>query len=260
MAVPPESNVSPVQSFARGLSVITSFDADHTVMTLSEIATRTDLARATVRRFLHTLVELGYVATDGRVFRLTPRVLELGYSYLSGLSLPDLAQPLLEALSREVEESCSACVLDGDDIVYVVRVPTRRIMSVGICIGTRFPAHATSMGRVLLAGLTDAQLDEHLGRMPSTAYTSKTLTSPALVREAVLLARSQGWALVDGELEAGLRSIAAPVHARDGRVLAAVNVSTSSSTSLDTMRRRILPALLQTSKAISDALAHTSTV
>ncbi|ARC56650.1 Pca regulon regulatory protein [Frondihabitans sp. 762G35] len=251
--MPPESTVAPVQSFARGLTVITSFDADHREMTLSEIATRTGLARATVRRFLHTLVDLGYVASDGRTFVLTPRVLELGFSYLSGLSLPEVAQPLLEALSRDVGESSSASVLDGDDIVYVVRVPTRRIMSVGISIGTRFPAHATSMGRVLLAGLTDEELDERLGRLRPTAFTPKTLTSPALVRDAVLLARRQGWALVDGELEAGLRSIAAPVRARDGRVLAAVNVSTSTSTSLETMRERILPALLEVATTLSDS-------
>jgi IclR family pca regulon transcriptional regulator len=253
--VSPESNVSPVQSFARGLSVITAFDGDHPVMTLSEIATQTGLARATVRRFLHTLIELGYVATDGRAFRLTPRVLELGYSYLAGLTLPEIAQPTLEALSRDVGESSSASVLDGDDIVYVVRVPTRRIMSATISIGTRFPAHATSMGRVLLAGLSDAELDEHLARLPTTAYTPETLTTPDRVREAVLIVRRQGWALVDGELEAGLRSVAAPILDRDGRVRAAVNVSASQATSLETMRERILPGLLEAAASISRALS-----
>ncbi|AMM18925.1 IclR family transcriptional regulator [Frondihabitans sp. PAMC 28766] len=249
----PESNVSPVQSFARGLSVITAFDGEHPEMTLSEIAARTGLARATARRFLHTLIEVGYVTTDGRGFRLTARVLELGFSYLSGLSLPEIAQPLLETLSHEVGESSSASVLDGDDIVYVVRVPTRRIMSVGISIGTRFPAHATSMGRVLLAGLSDAALDEHLERLPTTAYTSKTLTSAALIREAVMIARDQGWALVDGELESGLRSIAVPLRGRDGRVSAAVNVSCGVGTPVESMTRDILPRLLDTAMAIGSA-------
>src|SRR5690606_36124028 len=140
-----------VQSLARGLAVIRAFDADHAELTLSEVARRAELPRAAARRFLRTLAVLGYVRSDGKVFRLTPRVLELGFSYLSALSLPEIAQPHLERLSHELDESVSAAVLDGDDIVYVARVATRRIMSVGITIGTRFPARKTSMGRVLLA-------------------------------------------------------------------------------------------------------------
>ena len=140
-----------VQSLARGLKVIKAFDVEHSEMTLSDIARRTGLTRATSRRFLLTLLELGYVRTDGRLFSLTARVLELGFSYLSALSLPEIAQPHLEHLAATIHESTSASVLDETDIVYVARVPTRRIMSVRINIGTRFPAFATSMGRVLLA-------------------------------------------------------------------------------------------------------------
>src|ERR1700712_1905056 len=131
-------------------------------MTLSEIATLTNLTRATARRFLLTLVEIGYMQTDGRLYSLTPRVLELGFSYLAALSLPEIAQPALEELSRATGESSSASVLDGDDIVYVARVAVRRIMSVSITVGTRFPAHSTSMGRVLLAGLAPDALLSHL--------------------------------------------------------------------------------------------------
>ena len=147
-----------VQSFARGLSIITCFGADNPVMTLSEIAERVNLSRAAARRFLLTLENLGYVSLDGRNFQLTAKVLDLGYGYLSSLSLPEIAQPHLEVLASRVHESASASVLDGTDIIYIARVPIRRIMSVKINIGTRMPAHATSMGRVLLAGLATPDL------------------------------------------------------------------------------------------------------
>ena len=166
-----------VQSLARGLSVIRAFDTDHCEMTLSDIARRTGLTRATSRRFLLTLVELGYVRTDDRLFTLTAKVLELGFSYLSSLTLPEIAQPHLEQLAASIHESTSASVLDGTDIVYVARVPTRRIMSVRINIGTRFPAYATSMGRVLLSGFTPEELDAHLASPDFEGFTSRTITS-----------------------------------------------------------------------------------
>ena len=158
----PAASDQYVQSLARGLAVIRAFDTDHPMMTLTEVAARTDLTRATARRFLHTLVELGYVRTDGKIFALTAKVLQLGYAYLSGLSLPQLAQPHLEELSLKLGESTSAAVLDGTDIAYIARVATRRIMTVGITVGTRFPAYATSMGRVLLAALPPAELEDYL--------------------------------------------------------------------------------------------------
>lgn len=229
-----------VQSLARGLAVIRAFDAEHPRMTLSELATRTDLTRATARRFLLTLAGLGYVATDGKLFELTPRVLELGFSYLSGLTLPEIAQPHLEALSRELGESTSASVLDGDTIVYVARVPTRRIMNVAITIGTRFPADVTSMGRVLLA----AEPEERW---------------PGALRATLVRVREQGWALVDQELEHGIRSIAAPLHSADGSVVAAVNVSsTTSSATLERITDEFLPALLRTAAQIDEGLRQVS--
>lgn len=233
-----------VQSLARGLAVIRAFDAEHPELSLSDVARRTGLPRAAARRFLHTLETLGYMRSDARRFALTPRVLELGFSYLSALSLPEIVQPHLETLSREVDESVSAAVLDGTDIVYIARVPTRRIMSVRITIGTRFPAYATSMGRVLLAGLDPQAADAVLEASDLVARSPRTRTDPAELRAEVARVRAQGWAVVDGELEAGLRSIAVPVNGRDGTVVAAVNVSTSSTrAALDTLTDAYLPLL-----------------
>jgi IclR family pca regulon transcriptional regulator len=244
-----------VQSLARGLSVIRAFDAEHAELTLSDVARRAGITRAAARRFLLTLESLGYVASDARAFRLTPRVLELGFSYLSSLSLPEIVQPHLEALSREVDESVSAAVLDGADIVYVARVPTRRIMSVRITIGTRFPAFATSLGRVLLAGLPGSAADAALAASGLAPLTARTLTDSTALHDELDRVRAQGWSLVDGELEPGLRSIAAPLHGRDGRVVAALNVSTSATRdSVERVRDAYLPPLLRTAAAIDAEL------
>ncbi len=222
--VAPQAGDQYVQSLARGLAVIRAFDTDHPLMTLTEVAARTDLTRATARRFLHTLVELGYVRTDGKTFALTAKVLQLGYAYLSGLSLPQLAQPHLEELSLKLGESTSAAVLDGTDIAYIARVTTRRIMTIGITVGTRFPAYATSMGRVLLAHLPPADLKAYLAAADIKPLTPRALgTVPELLAELERV-RAQGWCVLDQELELGLMSVAAPVY--DGpKVVAAVNVS-----------------------------------
>jgi IclR family pca regulon transcriptional regulator len=240
-----------VQSLERGLSVIRAFDADHTELTLSEVAAATGVTRAAARRFLLTLAQLGYVRADGRYFSLTARVLELGFAYLSSLSLPDIAEPHLESLVAEVNESSSVSVLDGADVVYVARVPTSRIMTVVISVGTRFPAYCTSMGRVLLAGLPDDALESYLDGVRLEPLTSRTVTSAAALRGEIAKARAQGYSLVNQELEDGLRAIAAPVRDRSGRVIAAVNVSAHASrTSLEVMRRDLLPPLLKTAARI----------
>ena len=240
-----------VQSLARGLKVIKAFDVEHSEMTLSDIARRTGLTRATSRRFLLTLLELGYVRTDGRLFSLTARVLELGFSYLSALSLPEIAQPHLEHLAATIHESTSASVLDETDIVYVARVPTRRIMSVRINIGTRFPAFATSMGRVLLASFDANELKTHLDSIDFAGLTSHTIRSrEALVKELDRV-RAQGWAMVDQELEEGLRSIAAPVYHASGKVIAAINISTTASShTVESIQENLLPSLLETADRI----------
>jgi len=245
-----------VQSLERGLAVIRAFGADDPELTLSDVARRTGLTRAAARRFLLTLADLGYVRSDGRLFALTPRVLDLGYAYLSSLSLPEVAEPHLERLAAEVHESSSVSVLDGDEIVYVGRVPTSRIMRVAINVGTRFPAYATSMGRVLLAALEPEELEAYLARADITPITARAIAGPDALRDELARVRAQGWALVDQELEEGLRSIAVPIRS-GGRVVAAVNVSAHASrASKDTVRKVLLPPLLRTAANIEEDLSR----
>lgn len=253
----PEPVEGFVQSLARGLAVIRAFDAEHPELSLSDVARRADMPRAAARRFLRTLETLGYVRgpSTASTFSLTPRVLELGFSYLSALSLPEIVQPHLERLSREVDESVSAAVLDGADVVYIARVPTRRIMSVRITIGTRFPAFATSMGRVLLAGMTGAAASDALAASDLRSFTDRTVTDPAALLGELDRVREQGWSLVDGELEPGLRSVAAPLHGRDGVVVAAMNVSTSATRdSVEHLTQTYVPRLLDAARAIDEEL------
>ncbi|PIB08138.1 IclR family transcriptional regulator [Streptomyces sp. HG99] len=212
-----------VESLARGLTVITAFGEGRAELTLTEVAQATGLARATARRALITLEHLGYVTTHGRVFRLTPRVLGLGFPPLSRTSLPEIAAPHLTDLSQRLHDSVSLAVLTGDEIQYMGRVSTSRVMSVNITIGTRLPAYATSMGRVILADRPDPRLPDLL------PLTPRTITDPAKLRAELDRVRDAGYALVDEELEEGLRSIAVPVRERGGRVVAAVNVAMHSS-------------------------------
>jgi IclR family transcriptional regulator, pca regulon regulatory protein len=240
-----------VQSLDRGLAVIRAFGPDRERLSLSDVAKATGLTRAAARRFLLTLVKLGYVRNNGREFSLRPRVLELGYAYLSGLALPDVAAPHLEELVARLHESSSVSVLDGHQIVYVARVPTKRIMTVAISVGTRFPAYATSMGRVLLAALTDAELDAYLAEATFERFTARTVTSPGQLRVIVQEAARQGYAIVDQELEEGLRAVAVPVRGAPGVGTAAINISAHASrVSMVAMRGRVLPALLETARQI----------
>lgn len=245
-----------VQSLARGIAVITCFDADHGRLTLSDVAERAGLSRATARRLLLTLAQLGYVRVEGRVFSLTPQVLRLGTAYLSGMGLPEVAQPHLEQLTARTGESCSVAVLDGDDIVYVARVATtRRLMRAGITVGTRFPAHATSMGRVLLAALPSEERRARVRAMPLPALTEQTTTDPDALSSLLEEVAADGHALVDQELEPGLRSLAVPVR-HDDRVVGALNVSLAAVGPAPEARR-LLPNLHETADAISADLALT---
>lgn len=231
-----------VQSLERGLAVIRAFDAEHPRLSLSDVARRTDLSRAAARRFLRTLVELGYVGTDGREYFPRPSLLDLGYAYLSGLPLPALARPHLEELSARTHESSSLAVLDGDDIVYVERVAVRRIIAAAIGIGTRLPAYVTSMGRVLLACDDRIDLGAFLAQAPFPARTATTLTTAEELGAELGRVRAQGWSLVDEELEAGLRSVAAPVLDARGRVVAAVNVAAPARSGSDHVREVVRAA------------------
>jgi IclR family pca regulon transcriptional regulator len=244
-----------VQSLARGLAVIRAFGAERPRLSLSDVARATDLTRASARRFLLTLESEGYVRARDGMFELTPRVLELGFSYLSAQSLPEVAQPHLEALSHAVGESSSASILDGWDIVYIARVPTRRIMSVGITIGTRFPAYVTSMGRVLLAALSADELETFFEGFRGERFTARTVVDPDALRAELSQVAAQGWSLVDGELETGLRALAVPVT-RGSATVAAINVSmpaTDEDAGIQALR--LLPAIQDAAAAISKDLS-----
>ena len=244
-------NTDFVQSLDRGLAVIRAFGPERERLSLSEVARATGLTRAAARRFLLTLVKLGYVRSDGREFSLRPRVLELGYAYLSGLTLPEVAAPHMEELVARLHESSSISVLDGDHIVYVVRVPTKRIMTVAISVGTRFPAYATSMGRVLLAAASEDELERYLAEVTFEAFTRRTVTDPARLRVILGDVARQGYAIVDQELEEGLRAVAAPIRGAADVGPAAINVSAHASrVSMAALRAEILPVLLQTARQI----------
>jgi IclR family pca regulon transcriptional regulator len=245
-----------IQSLERGLAIIRSFGPNAGERTVSDLAVETGLTRATTRRFLITLMALGYVETDGRSFRLTPRVLELGYSFLSGLGFPDVALPHLERLVAEVGEGSEASILDGEDIVYVVRVPSTTIMTLAINVGARMPAHATSMGKVLLAGLPDEELERYLATAKLERMRPKTITDPGALRSELEAARRNGYALVDQELEEGLLAIAVPVHDHTGKVAAAINLSTHvARRTIDSVRSDLLAPLQRTARAIEADLA-----
>jgi IclR family transcriptional regulator, pca regulon regulatory protein len=247
----PERNPDYVQSLERGLAVIRAFDAEHPELRLSDVARATGLTRAAARRFLLTLVRLGYVRQDGSSFSLRPRVLELGYAYLSALSLPEVAQPHMETLVGEVNESSSVAVLDDLDIVYVARVPTQRIMTITIAVGTRLPAYATSMGRVLFAGLEPEALEERFRRVEIEPLTPTTVPDVKTLRQRIDEVRDAGWAAVDQELEQGVRSAAVPIRDATQAVVAALNVSVHATRmTMQALRREVVPRLLRTAEAI----------
>jgi IclR family pca regulon transcriptional regulator len=247
---------SYVQSFARGLAVIRSFSAQAPAQTLSEVAQRAGLTRAGARRILLTLQTLGYVESEGRQFRLTPKILDLGFAYLSSLPLWQRAEPVMQALVAEVHESCSAAVLDGPDIVYVLRVPTQKIMSINLGIGSRLPAYCTSMGRVLLADLDPEERSARLAQRPPEALTSRTLTEPEAITNSIDAVRREGYSLVDQELEEGLVSMAVPIRDRSGRTVAALNISGQANrTPPDLMRETLLPRLKAAAADIARLLA-----
>ena len=245
-----------VQSLDRGLAVIRCFSSEHPSLTLSEVAERTGLTRAAARRFLLTLQELGYVGSTGRQFSLRPRVLALGYAYLSSFSVAQISQPHLEELAEGLHESCSVSVLDGDDLVYVARASANRIMTIALTVGTRLPPYPTSMGRVLLAHLPEAELDGHLARTKLRKLTEQTIVDEEQLREVLAVVRRQGWAAVDQELEAGVRSIAVPIRDSSGRVVAAINASAHAArVPMRTLEKQFLPRLRETARQIDSELA-----
>jgi IclR family pca regulon transcriptional regulator len=241
-----------VESLARGLDVLACFDADHRVMSLTEVATAAGLARPTARRLLLTLEELGFVRTTGGSFQLTPKVLTLGMAYVGSLGLWDIAKPHLEALVGRTGESSSMAQLDGSDIVYVARVSVPKLIALRVDIGTRFPAAQTSQGKVLLAALPPDELAEVLAQPSRSGLPPYIGRAAEQLRDELTEIRARGWALADEELAPGVRSVAAPVRDGTGTVRAAMNVTVhAAETSVETLLHDHLPLLLRTAGDVS---------
>lgn len=244
-----------VQGLQRGFAVIKAFSADGHRLTVAEVAARTQLTRAVARRYLLTLREMGYVVQHGGKFALTPRILDLGFTYLSTIDVPNVALPFMQELAETLRESCSVAVLDGADAVYVARVPAKRIMSINLVVGSRLPAHATSMGKVLLAYLPPARLEEYFATTPLKPLTSRTVCDEALLRRALQQVRERGWAFADQESEDGIRTVAAPIFDHSMQVQAAMNVAGHASrVSMKELRTQYLPLLMEAATKISRTL------
>ena len=241
-----------IEAIARGLDVIRCFSAADPLMSLSEVATATNLARPTARRILITLEQLGYVRTTNGEFMLTPRVVDLGMAYIGSINLWDIVRPTLERLVAETSESCSIAQLDGSDIVYVARVAVSKLVGLNVTIGTRFPAVSTSLGKVLLAALPADELTATLAVPSRSGVVPRWQPDSDEIEAALREVRARGWAMTDEQLASGIRSIAAPVRDGDGRVVAAVNVNAhAAETTLETLTTTFLPLLLRAAGDIS---------
>lgn len=244
-----------IDGFARGLRVINSFGSNASRLTLSEVAKRADLTRAGARRLLLTLVELGYAGVSDRKFYLTPKILSLGHAYISSMPLWHFAQPILERLVEQANETCSMSVLDDTEVVYVLRIPVRRIMSTGVTVGSRLPAHATSMGRVLLSGLSPSQLEDYFSRADLKRFTEMTTVDPDQLRQKIEDCRSRGYDWVDSEIEHGISGLSVPVRDGSSQIAAALNISFSGGQMKEAQAvKRYLPLLREAADKMSTSL------
>jgi IclR family transcriptional regulator, pca regulon regulatory protein len=244
-----------VRSVERAFSIVRAFGRESPSLTLSQVAQRTGLTRASARRFLMTLESLGYIGSEDRQFFLRPRILDLGFAYLSSVPVFDIVETHMEAVVQQVQESSSASVLDGTDVIYILRVPTKRIMSVQIEVGTRLPAYATSMGRVLLSALAPERLENYLREVKMEQLTPMTVTNHQGLRLALAQVREQGWCLLDQELEVGVRSVAVPLHDPAGQVFAAMNISTNATrVPAERLLGEYLPLLRKAAEAIDEEI------
>jgi IclR family pca regulon transcriptional regulator len=245
-----------VHSALRAFEVLKAFRRDRPRMTLTEVAEATGMTRASARRFLLTLVHAGYAETDGKRFALTPRLLELGHAVMATSSVWDIARPVLAGISDRLGESCYGAVLDGVEVLYVMHIPSaRHLINVDLRVGSRTPAYCTSVGRVLLAGLTPSAATRVLAATKPEARTPKTVTDHAALAEAVDAARAQGWAMVDEELELGLRSLSVPLRSRGGVTLGAINIcGPTSRVSLEELRSTFLSEMLDAASRIQAAI------
>ncbi len=249
---------SYVESFAKGLAVIRSFGPHSKRMTLSEVSVRSGMTRAAARRILLTLLELGYVAQEDRMFVLTPRILDLGYSYLSSMPLANIAQPIMVELGSRLNQSCSVAALDGSEVVYLLRVPKRNLLHTpGVSLaGMRLPAYVSSMGRVLLAALPGAELKALLDGCDLKAHTSRTIWRRAALEDEIRKCRRQGYSLIIDELEEGLSAVAVPIIDGGGRTIAAMNIACNSGVvKRQELVSQILPELRQAVSRLNSILS-----
>lgn len=245
-----------VTAFARGLSVIQCFSKSVETLTLADVAARTGLSRGTARRFLLTLESLGFVATENGHFRLLPKVLDLGFSYLSSVPLWELAQPFMKSIVDAVDESCGLAVLDGTDVVYLARVPPTHIYTIPVQVGTRMPAHANAMGQVLLAELSETELDAYFARATLNKITPQTEIDPVAIRKALAKIREQHYAMPVHQVYEGRASLAVPVRNRQGHAVAAMNVSAMlNRVPIEEFKTKILPLLQRTAKDMQAGLS-----
>lgn len=246
-----------VTALASGLEVIMAFDDSHPRMTLSEVAARTGMNRAKARRFLLTLHALGYVRKQQRYFELAPKVLQLGYSFLSANNYRSVIQQYLEDITAQCGESSSLGILDGDEVIYVARsAAPHRLMSISLSVGTRLPAAHTSMGRVLLAQLSESALDAYLSRIVLERHTDKTITDKEYLKKCINKVRQQGYAISDQELDPGLRSLAVPAFDMNGKLLGAINISTNAArVDMETLLKQYLPLLQEKGRLIRSTIS-----
>lgn len=245
-----------VNSVLKAFDVLKAFSRHKPRMTLSEVAEYAGMSRASARRFLLTLAQAGYAASDGKRFHLTPKLLELTHSIVSSTSIWETARPVIADLSEKLGESCYGAVLDGSDVLYVVHIAqAQRFVNVGIRVGSRLPAYCTSIGRVLLSGLSDEALEHVLADLKPVRHTPKTVTAKSKLRDIVRETRRLGWSIVDEELEVGLMSVSAPIRSRSGEIIAALNVcGPTSRVTMDDVKSRLLPELLDATQRIKTLL------
>lgn len=248
-----------VRALDRGLAILLAFSAKNPSLTVTDVATATNLSRATARRFLHTLSELGYVhAANGRSFSLTPKILSIGYAYISSLGVGAITTSRIQALAASIREPVTIATLHETDYVVVARADSDRILKVSVSVGASRPAHVSSLGKVLLAYLPEAELDEYFARVTLRQLTERSITDKQRLRAALAEVREQGWAVSDEELEEGLLSVGAPIY-RNGNVVAAINTTNHTGrTNIAQMKERVLPYVLETAAAIGRDLAFTT--
>ncbi len=245
-----------VNSVLKAFDVLKVFSRHKPRMTLSEVADYAGISRASARRFLLTFTQAGYMETDGKRFYLTPKLLELSHSIVSSTNIWETARPVIGELSDKLGESCYGAVLDGSEVLYVVHHSSaQRFVNIGIRVGSRLPAYCTSIGRVLLSGLSDEALEQVLVGLKPVAHTPKTVTAKGKIRDLVRETRQLGWSIVDEELEVGLRSVSAPIRSRSGDIIAALNIcGPSSRVTVEEVRARFLPELLDATQRINQLI------